>query len=82
MLTDGVKVQANDCVSGGVGLRTDEVLKERGVESLPFGGKRLLTETNGERIGSFVHRLVASGRSSLPPSPCKDTAVSLLTNGR
>lgn len=59
-----------------------EVLKERGVESLPFGGKRLLTETNGQRIESFVQRLVASGRSSLPPSPCKDSAVSPLATGR
>lgn len=58
------------------------MLKERGVESLPFGGKRLLTETNGERIGSFVQRLVASGRSSLPPSPCKDNGVDPLVNGR
>lgn len=60
----------------------EEVLAERGVESLPFGGKRLLTETNGHRIGRFVQRLVASGRSSLPPSPCKETAVSPLVNGR
>ncbi|KAK6141396.1 hypothetical protein DH2020_024844 [Rehmannia glutinosa] len=59
-----------------------QVLTERGVESLPFGGKRLLTETNGQRIGGFVQRLVASGRSSLPPSPCKETAVSPLVNGR
>ena len=68
---------------GGEGLvvpRTKEdeveVLKERGVESLPFGGKRLLTETNGQRIESFVERLVASGKTSLPPSPCKESAVS------
>uniref|UniRef100_A0A2P2Q4R0 Uncharacterized protein n=1 Tax=Rhizophora mucronata TaxID=61149 RepID=A0A2P2Q4R0_RHIMU len=53
----------------------DEVLKERGVQSLPFGGKRVLTETNGESIQSFVQRLVAAGKSSLPPSPCKDSAV-------
>lgn len=59
-----------------------EVLKERGVESLPFGGKRLLTETNGQRIDSFVQRLVASGKTSLPPSPCKGSAVSPLANGR
>ncbi|GFP92293.1 probable inactive patatin-like protein 9 [Phtheirospermum japonicum] len=71
---DYVRIQAN-----GVG---EEVLAERGVESLPFGGKRLLTETNGQRIGGFVQRLVATGRSSLPPSPCKETAVSPLVNGR
>lgn len=60
----------------------EEVLKERGVESLPFGGKRLLTETNGQRIESFVQRLVASGKTSLPPSPCKASAVSPLATGR
>ncbi|PIN18245.1 Ca2+-independent phospholipase A2 [Handroanthus impetiginosus] len=74
---DYVRIQAY-----GVGGRPEEVLTERGVESLPFGGKRLLTETNGQRIGGFVQRLVASGRSSLPPSPCKETAVSPLVNGR
>jgi hypothetical protein len=58
------------------------VLKERGVETLPFGGKRLLTETNAGRIESFVQRLVASGKSSLPPSPCKNSAVSPLANSR
>ncbi|KAL2510679.1 putative inactive patatin-like protein 9 [Abeliophyllum distichum] len=72
-----VRIQAN-----GVGQQPEEVLAERGVESLPFGGKRLLTETNAERIGGFVQRLVALGRSSLPPSPCKETAVSALANGR
>ncbi|KAL1832843.1 hypothetical protein ACET3Z_002494 [Daucus carota] len=75
--TDYIRIQANEG-NGGVG----GVLKERAVESLPFGGKRLLTETNGERIGSFVQRLVASGRSSLPPSPCKDNGVDVLVNGR
>lgn len=65
---DYVRVQAN-----GV---NNHVLEEHGVESLPFGGKRLLTETNGQRIEAFVQRLVASGRSSLPPSPCKDNVVS------
>lgn len=48
-----------------------EVLNERVLESLPFGGKRLLQETNGNRIENFVQRLVANGKSSLPPSPCK-----------
>ncbi|KAL6505132.1 putative inactive patatin-like protein 9 [Orobanche gracilis] len=71
---DYVRIQAN-----GVG---EEVLVERGIESVPFGGKRLLTETNGQRIGGFVQRLVATGRNSLPPSPCKETALSLLVNGR
>ncbi|KAK4352142.1 hypothetical protein RND71_027660 [Anisodus tanguticus] len=76
---DYVRVQGNGYTSGGVGPRDDEVLEERGVKSLPFGGKRLLTETNGQRIGSFVQRLV---KSSLPPSPCKETTVNPLTNGR
>lgn len=64
-----------------MGPTMEEVLMERGVESLPFGGKRLLKETNGQRIESFVKRLVATG-SSLPPSPCKNAAVSQLVNGR
>ncbi|KAL7151399.1 hypothetical protein ABFS83_04G028300 [Erythranthe nasuta] len=74
---DYIRIQAN-----GIAGTSEELLAERGVESLPFGGKRLLTETNGQRIGSFVQRLVAAGRSSLPPSPCKETAVSPLVNGR
>ncbi|GMI69363.1 PATATIN-like protein 9 [Hibiscus trionum] len=81
--TDYVRIQANGVGSGRmVGQRMEEVMKERGVESLPFGGKRLLTETNGNRIEGFVQRLVASGKTSLPPSPCKETAVSPLANGR
>ncbi|KAJ7972792.1 Patatin [Quillaja saponaria] len=84
--TDYVRIQANGLGSEGkVGPRMKEeenVLKERGVESLPFGGKRLLTETNGERIECFVQRLVATGKTSLPPSPCKESAVSHLANGR
>ncbi|XP_047976091.1 probable inactive patatin-like protein 9 [Salvia hispanica] len=76
---DYVRVQAN-----GVSITAEDVLAERAVESLPFGGKQLLTVTNGGRIGGFVQRLVASGKSngSLPPSPCKETAVSPLVNGR
>lgn len=80
-------MQANGLGSEGVvGPRKKEdevdVLKERGVESLPFGGKRLLTETNEQRIESFAQRLVASGKTSLPSSPCKESAVSPLANGR
>ncbi|XP_051143373.1 probable inactive patatin-like protein 9 [Andrographis paniculata] len=63
-----VRIQANG--------EAEEALDERGVESLPFGGKRLLAETNRERIGRFVQQLIVTGRSSLPPSPCKETAVS------
>lgn len=74
--------QATGYASGGVGPGVEEALEERGVESLPFGGKRLLTETNGQRIGGLVQRLVATGRSSVPPSPCKEVAVSPLRNGR
>ncbi|XP_022769835.1 probable inactive patatin-like protein 9 [Durio zibethinus] len=78
-----VRIQANGLGSERmVGPRMEEVLKDRGVESLPFGGKRLLTETNGQRIECFVQRLVASGKTSIPPSPCKESAVSPLTNGR
>ncbi|GMJ09116.1 PATATIN-like protein 9 [Hibiscus trionum] len=80
---DYVRIQANGVGSERMmGPRMDEVLNERGVESLPFGGKRLLTETNGQRIEGFVQRLVASGKTSLPPSPCKESAVSPLANGR
>ena len=78
IFADGVKWgQAN-----GLECAEEEVLKERGVETLPFGGKRLLIETNAERIESFVQRLVASGKTSLPPSPCKNSAASPLANGR
>ncbi|KAF8388031.1 hypothetical protein HHK36_026697 [Tetracentron sinense] len=80
--TDYLRIQANGFITERVEPALDEVLRERGVESLPFSGKRLMTETNGQRIESFVQRLVASGKSSLPPSPCKETAVSLLANGR
>ncbi|KAM2616297.1 hypothetical protein TB2_030714 [Malus domestica] len=83
---DYVRIQAfglgSEVVAGQRSKEEADVLKERGVESLPFGGKRLLTETNGERIEGFVQRLVACGRSSLPPSPCKDSGVSPLANGR
>ncbi|KAL7583576.1 hypothetical protein Lser_V15G41700 [Lactuca serriola] len=82
--SDYVRIQSNCYTKGSVGPTLEEVLMERGVESLPFGAKRLLTETNGERIESFVQRLVSSRRSSLPPSPCKDAAVSVtpLVHGR
>lgn len=69
-------MQANGLASARP-MVEEEVLKERGLETLPFGGKRLLTETNAERIESFVQRLVASGKSSLPPSPSKNSAVPL-----
>lgn len=80
-------MQVNGLTSGGeenVGTRktAEELLKERGVVTAPFGVKRLLTETNGERIEGFVQRLVASGKSSLPPSPCKESAVNPLADGR
>ncbi|KAI3819329.1 hypothetical protein L1987_13159 [Smallanthus sonchifolius] len=80
--TDYVRIQSNGYSNRSVGPTMEDVLTERGVESLPFGAKRLLTETNGQRIESFVQRLVASRRSSLPPSPCKDTAVTPLVHGR
>lgn len=72
-------LQANGLVREGemeeeVSKAGKRMLGEKGVESLPFGGKRLLTETNGERIEKFVQRLVAAGKG-LPPSPSKETAV-------
>lgn len=66
-----VRIQGNGFPTGKAG----DVLEEWGVESMPFGGKRLLPETNGVRIDAFVQRLVASAKtknSSLPPSPSKD----------
>ncbi|KAI4326505.1 hypothetical protein MLD38_031814 [Melastoma candidum] len=59
-------------------------VREKGMESLPFGGKRPTGETNGERIAEVAHRIVAGGKTSLPPSPYKDLrfALSPLTNGR
>ncbi|KAM7527188.1 hypothetical protein LguiB_030598 [Lonicera macranthoides] len=81
--SDYVRIQANGYVTEVEPKKMEEVLlEERGVESLPFGGKRLLRETNGQRIRSFVQRLVATGRSSLPPSPCKEAPVTPLANGR
>ncbi|KAI9080260.1 hypothetical protein K1719_037654 [Acacia pycnantha] len=56
--TDYVRLQALGLGSG------EEVLKEKAVESLPFGGKRLLKETNGHRIDSFVQRLVGPGKAN------------------
>ncbi|KAK7285351.1 hypothetical protein RJT34_20120 [Clitoria ternatea] len=69
--TDYVRIQVFGI--GGEKMKAEEekVLNERVLESLPFGGKRLLEETNGNRIESFVQRLVATGKTSLPPSPCK-----------
>ncbi|KAK9146685.1 hypothetical protein Sjap_006588 [Stephania japonica] len=82
--SDYVRIQANGLATEKMGTSSgEEVLKERALESLPFGGKRLLTETNGQRIETFVQRLVASGKStSLPPSPCKQTVVCSPANGR
>ncbi|KAK6937533.1 Patatin-like phospholipase domain [Dillenia turbinata] len=80
--SDYLRIQAYGMAGGRDDVTVEEVLKEKGIESLPFGGKRLLTETNGERIESFVKRLVAAGKSSLPPSPVKETAVSPLACGR
>lgn len=79
---DYVRIQANGLGGSDSGLMTtEEVLKERGIESLTFGAKRLLTETNGERIESFVQRLIAaSTKSSLPASPYK--SLSPLLDGR
>ncbi|CAL5193650.1 unnamed protein product [Lathyrus oleraceus] len=72
--TDYARIQAYNLGENG-SWEEMEVLKERVLESLPFGGKRLLQETNGNRIERFVQRLVATGKSSLPPSPCKVTPL-------
>ncbi|KAL3648836.1 putative inactive patatin-like protein 9 [Castilleja foliolosa] len=50
---DYVRIQAN-CTAE----RTTTVLAERGVDSLPFGRKRLLTETNGKRISGLFNALL------------------------
>ncbi|KAI8574534.1 hypothetical protein RHMOL_Rhmol01G0362400 [Rhododendron molle] len=72
---DYVRIQATSTGDAGP-MMMEKVLNQRGVESLPFGGKRLMTETNGQRIERVAQRLVAWGKStSLPPSPCKETAV-------
>eukprot|EP00268_Persea_americana_P051911 TRINITY_DN5772_c0_g1_i3.p1 TRINITY_DN5772_c0_g1~~TRINITY_DN5772_c0_g1_i3.p1 ORF type:complete len:405 (-),score=30.57 TRINITY_DN5772_c0_g1_i3:157-1371(-) len=78
---DYVRIQVNGFVTklekrwmNDVAAAGKRMLEEKGVESLPFGGKRLLTETNGERMEKLVQRLVAAGKS-LPPSPSKETAV-------
>lgn len=81
---DYVRIQANGLgglVSQSM-TREEEVLKERGIESLTFGGKRLLSETNGERIEGFAQRLLlaATSKTSLPPSPFK--SFSPLHDGR
>ncbi|KAL5712698.1 putative inactive patatin-like protein 9 [Ranunculus cassubicifolius] len=80
---DYMRIQANGFDIGNEDpTSVEDALNERGVESLPFGGKRLLTETNGQRIEKFVQRLVATGKSSLPPSPCKSNSVKTLDDGR
>nr|XP_043637704.1 probable inactive patatin-like protein 9 [Erigeron canadensis] len=79
---DYVRIQSNCYINGNVGPKMEQVLMEKGVETLPFGAKRLLTETNGKRIENFVQRVVSSRRNSLPPSPCKDAAVSPIVYGR
>ncbi|XP_072996263.1 probable inactive patatin-like protein 9 [Typha latifolia] len=59
------------------------MLKERAVESLPFGGKRLLTQSNEERIQGLVQRLVArASAKDMPSSPFKGNAVECLSDGR
>lgn len=67
---DYVRIQVNDLKKKGL---VEDFLKEKGSESVPFGGKRLLMETNEERIEGFAQRLAAaSSNCSLPPSPCKN----------
>ncbi|PKA62598.1 Patatin group A-3 [Apostasia shenzhenica] len=92
---DYVRISVNGChmaketMDGGVELdgltrAGARMLKEKSVESFPFVGKRLLTETNGERIGAFARRLVAIGCPEvMTPSPSKGSvAVNELADGR
>ncbi|KAK9755947.1 hypothetical protein RND81_01G061500 [Saponaria officinalis] len=77
---DYVRIQANGFDGSGL-MTAEKALKERGIESITFGGKRLLAETNGDRIEGFVQRLVnSSTKPSLPPSPYK--SLSPLLDGR
>lgn len=49
------------------GLRRlgERIMREKGVESLPMGGKRLSALTNGERMEEFVRRwLLRSGATA------------------
>ncbi|KAH9611042.1 hypothetical protein KSS87_006918 [Heliosperma pusillum] len=77
---DYVRIQANGFDESGP-MTMDKALKERCIESLTFGGKRLLPETNADRIDGFVQRLIsASPKTSLPPSPYK--SLTPLLDGR
>ncbi|CAN6485469.1 unnamed protein product [Victoria cruziana] len=49
----------------------ERMLKEKAVESLPFGGKRVLADTNGQLLDKFAHALVESSRNKLITSPSK-----------
>ncbi|KAJ0977493.1 hypothetical protein J5N97_012967 [Dioscorea zingiberensis] len=77
-----VRIQANGpATEEKDGLKTagERMLSEKGLETLPFGGKRLLKETNGELIEAFVHRLGVSqgdGKDSASPLSGWMTTVS------
>ena len=43
----------------------DGILKQKSMESLPFGGKRKLSLSNSERLELFAEELVAEHRSRL-----------------
>ncbi|KAG0478750.1 hypothetical protein HPP92_013469 [Vanilla planifolia] len=84
---DYVRIQGNgwetelEREGGAEGLKRagDRMMKERNVQSLPFGGKRFLTETNGESMDAFVRRLIGI----LPSRPSKtDVAVTVLKDSR
>jgi len=48
----------------------DIMLKQKSVESLPFGGKRKLSLSNAERLDWFAEQVVAEHRSRLSrPNP-------------
>ncbi|GLJ14192.1 hypothetical protein SUGI_0227750 [Cryptomeria japonica] len=38
---------------------SDKMLKEKSMESVPFGGKRLLSQTNAQRLEWFAEQLIA-----------------------
>ncbi|XP_051118892.1 probable inactive patatin-like protein 9 [Andrographis paniculata] len=76
MLTNAFLWNPNDYVriqaSGGCKTAA-EVLAERAVVTLPFGGKRLLTETNRRRIDGFVQRIIPPGKIRQTPTPSLNT---------
>ncbi|KAH9294259.1 hypothetical protein KI387_040538, partial [Taxus chinensis] len=42
---------------------SEKMLSEKSMESVPFGGKRLLSETNAQHLEWFAEQLVAEHRA-------------------